>query len=316
MSESACEPCSKIYFRLSDYQKNIKNYSESLLYLKWVGSNCSKQTFAGKYYYKTAQIYLLQDKIDDAIAIMDEGIAAVELLNDTSNLIGMYNQKGLIAKRGLQYREAVDAFEQAIDFVTSTGIRPKLEPVLMGNIGSCYMANGEWEKAYTYLEADAKGSLEGEEYGSYCNAMLALVEIDCMEGRFTTAKQLLTDLERDHAIHFGTENWIAYYNLSAEVAAKQEDYKKAYECAEREKNYKDSLNELSTYQNNVLYTEYSGKLYQEVSEQNITSPQNQGPIGIAEHWGKPRIPVVVYRLVVGVLALSLILALIFRRRKS
>lgn len=150
-----------------------------------------------KYYqfeYTRSRFLVLNNQPEEAIENMQNWVRTTQQMLNTNELIGAYNQLGIIARSAEQYPIAIEAFTHAINTIDSSGVHPKLKPVILGNIGSVYYKLENYDTAYYYLEQDVAGSIKAKELGSYFRAEINLIKIDTTLNNNSKAQERLNKL--------------------------------------------------------------------------------------------------------------------------
>jgi len=180
---SSCNGCSYIYSKLIEFMSTMKDYRKAIWYLD---QNCEANK-NDRYYYDKAALYVLLGEPDSALAITGNYLED-RLENATSHeLIGIHNNHGLIAKNCGRLDLAIEIFSQAINIIDTSGRNIDRYAFIMGNLGSCYYNQGDYEEAYKCLLIDMRGSLTGGQIGSYLSAATILAEIEVGQRNFQTA---------------------------------------------------------------------------------------------------------------------------------
>ena len=170
-----CESCWTILEHLSQFMITTKNYRQGINYF----NNGYIPQKSGKYFYWKAKLYVLLDEPDSALIQTLESIRIAQIENLPKKIVDAYNQHGLINKNLEQYDEAIFAFSEALKLVDSLALDERKYGYLIGNLGSCFYQNGDFDEAYKYLQIDAEKSKEREQdRGSYLNAEILLAKID------------------------------------------------------------------------------------------------------------------------------------------
>ncbi|MFT5777363.1 MAG: DNA-binding CsgD family transcriptional regulator [Crocinitomicaceae bacterium] len=170
-----CKKCDNIYRHLADFMVTLRDYRQGIKYLNMV---CGGKEVLSMNHYAKAQIYCSLNLPDSALMSTLAYISISKKRNDPVQLIGSYNQHGLISKRLKRFDEAIVAFSNAIKIVDSAGISREKYGFVIGNLGSCYYEIGELDLAYNYLMEDSEGSLANNEIASFTNTQVLLAKID------------------------------------------------------------------------------------------------------------------------------------------
>lgn len=219
-----CGPCKHIYNELFDFAFVMQDYRLGISYLE---KNCDNKKNE-IYYYKKANLYRLINLPDSALITVKKGIFfAVENENKRS-IIRAYNNYGLIAKKLKKYDIATSAFTKAIEIGKNNDLNINKYAHIIGNLGSCYYEQGDYNSAYPLLEIDAKGSLTIGSMTSFINAETFLCLIDVENKKFRKVIKRCNNLLKTHAKHFKDFQKIKVFELLMDVH-KQTGNSKEYE---------------------------------------------------------------------------------------
>ncbi len=186
-----CEECSLILRRLARIMEMMEDYEEAVKFLE---EDCNTNR-SGSWYFDKA---MLQVKLGDTDGALTTALEHIDLTSDKSEKVGAYNKYGIVARETEKYSIAIESFKSALEIIDQFNIRKNLKPIILGNIGSCYLAQGDYDQAYTYILADAQGSLEKNETGSYINAELTLATIEQHWNQHNKAIQRLEELWQNY----------------------------------------------------------------------------------------------------------------------
>jgi len=207
-SES-CIPCASTYSQLSDFMILLENYEQSMTYLNMT---CEEQ-INGMFHYKKATIYRLQERPEDALRMTEKWISIVKASKIEINLVAAYNQHGIIARELKKFDIAITSFKTAIQIAKDNNLYPEDYAYIVGNLGSCYFALKEFDKAYTYLLIDSKGSVNQRSKGSFINAELNLAEIDFKRKNYAVQIKRLTRLLENYGKNLLPVQKLAIYEI-------------------------------------------------------------------------------------------------------
>lgn len=166
-----CVECTYIFRRLANVMELMGDYEEAITFLE---QDCNPNK-PGTWYYEKA---LLQVKLGDVTGALKTAKQHINLSANMREKIGAYNKLGLVARAAERYEFAINAFKTALNLINTEGIRESIKPTILGNLGSCYLAQGEYDEAYRYLLEDTAGSLEVNEIGSHVKAEINLASIE------------------------------------------------------------------------------------------------------------------------------------------
>ncbi len=223
-SSKNCGSCKFIYNELFDFAFGMQDYRLGISYLDMNCDNRKNEI----YYYQKANLYRLLNLPDSALITVKKGISfAVENGNKRS-LIRAYNNCGLIAKQLKKYDIAISAFTEAIEVGENNGIDNNRYAHVIGNLGSCYYEQGDYNSAYPLLEIDAKGSLAIGSMTSFINAETYLCLIDIENKKFRKVIKRCNNLLKDYSKHIEDFQKIKVFELLMD-AHKQTGNSKEYE---------------------------------------------------------------------------------------
>jgi DNA-binding CsgD family transcriptional regulator len=219
--EEDCSNCNRTFMQLSEFMILMEDYEQGLRY---IDQTCDA-TSLPKTQYQKALLYTLLELNDSALQITSESI---QLQNEKGNPYGRiaaYNHHGLIAKKVENYPVAIATFKSAIDVIDTTNNNKHMRPVIMGNLGSCYISIGELDLAYSYLLQDSEGSLALKEIGSFLNAEIALADIEIKRKSYRKAiNRLKTLLENYNTIYVQKENILKLLSTASKALGNTNDY--------------------------------------------------------------------------------------------
>ncbi|MBL4704639.1 MAG: tetratricopeptide repeat protein, partial [Flavobacteriales bacterium] len=193
--------------------------------------------------------------------------------NNGKALVGAYNKHGLVAKRLKRWDEAISAFRSAINIIDSLDYKLINHAFVMGNLGSCYYAQGKLNQAYNCLTIDAAGSLMGKQTSSYLNAELILVEIDIQRRNLKKATNRLDTILVMFQDHLGPIQRLAATEqlMKLHKAKGNEIEYNFYTNQWMELNKQEFKNKAETHQK--LVHEYAANSLKHVTEQIETEKQ-------------------------------------------
>lgn len=192
-----CKNCSKIYLNLAKLMITMQDYKQGV---KYINLTCENQKHLLAYYYK-ADLYRLLELPDSALITAEKGIDWAKKRNNPKELIGAYNNYGLIAKSLNKFHLAITAFSKALELIEKDGGNIDNYAYIMGNLGSCFFKVGEYDKAYECLLIDSKGSIKQSQKSSYIFAELNLAEIESLRKEHQKATKRLNNLINNYDEH-------------------------------------------------------------------------------------------------------------------
>ncbi len=202
-----CKVCGKVYLHLGALMVTMQDFRQGIKYLDMV---CEEQEDL-LFYHQKANLYCLLELPDSALMVSEKGIVWAKKSRDSKNIISAYNNHGIIARDLNKFDKAISAFSGAIEVIDSTGKNILDYAYVMGNLGSCYDAVGEYDKAYECLLIDAEGSVEYPAKGSYVQAELLLAEIEISRKEHKKVIKRLKNLLNNYEKHLSVLNKLVAY---------------------------------------------------------------------------------------------------------
>jgi len=175
----------RVSLYLANYMLKFDNFDKAISYLNdYKNSEYYNLEPDNEVNYLIANILIRKGEVDSALVLMNKHVKYVrELSSRKQDLIGVYNQYGLICYEGGRFEKAILNFRKAIIEIDSLNVRQNLKPMLNGNIGLCYYKLNDYEKAYKMLEFDAIESKKIGAFESHFNAVLIMSKIDLIKNR-------------------------------------------------------------------------------------------------------------------------------------
>jgi CHAT domain-containing protein/Tfp pilus assembly protein PilF len=137
-------------------------------------SRAAQNYRSGEYWKRTAQSYNLLSsnyrilsRLDSAAYYATEAIELLEQkeLAAPEILARSYNQLGLVKTDNSNFREARNLFEKALQLAEDDSVLIKTRAAILGNFGSVYDEQGDYDKALTYY-SQGVGLLNGDGGGT------------------------------------------------------------------------------------------------------------------------------------------------------
>ncbi len=200
-----CSTCKHITAELVKLITVLQDYRQGIYYLD---QNCASQK-DGKYYYQKAKLYVLLELPDSALLMTATAIDLAKKKGKLNDLIGTYNQQGLIADNLNRFDDAIAAYTNAIKIIEENNKEIANYAFIMGNLGNSYYKKGEYAKAYECLLIDSKGSEPSTQKMSFINAELLLAQIDTTRKDYKSLIKRVQNLRSNYPIYLSDENELA-----------------------------------------------------------------------------------------------------------
>lgn len=192
-----CTGCGHISIELAKLMNILKAYRQGIRYLDMICEEKKESNF----YFQKAKLYLELGLSDSALIMTEKWIVLQKKEGSEVNLIGAYNQHGIIARGLKRFDVAIVAFSNAIEIARKRGLNLPNYAFIMGNLGSCYYQVENYEKAYEYLLLDSEGSDMNKYKQSFIKAEITLAEIDFIRKDYSVLIKRLNNLLDNYGKH-------------------------------------------------------------------------------------------------------------------
>lgn len=253
----------RIYFKLSDINHQLKNYTDSymLLFLgKKIGTDVKDQYILSEYYYRLAMLEYAQEFYSRAITSFKACYKeSLEIKNKEEELL--FRQQEVLDNIGLSYFKinqldsAEYFYKKALDFNNQN--RSKFdeknlnaaEGVIIGNLGQLYAKKKEFSKAKTYLKESVE--MNNNDFIGTLDALLQAIQLGhiyLQTNDLDSAKQVVNFIENNEQKFYNPKDRVNYYKLASEYYRKSNDIDKFLFFVDRQK---DLENEIEDFERNL-----------------------------------------------------------------
>lgn len=256
-----------------------------------------------------AILYYSQQQYDSSAYYIKEALTQYLPYLTNNSIINLYNALGLIEEKNGNYKMAISLFNKVIQLATAIKDTAWIG-IASGNKGMVYYHMGRYDSALIHLKGDIEYSLKAKEYGSACNAMVALGELyetiyqqpDSAVKYFTLAKKMIRNGNPQQILRVNHDLY-RYY-------VKKRDFENALRHYEQYIYLKDSLGPLMTAQR-IQELEKQFKMQKKDREIEILAKENE-----IRRKQSQQTRIISVVLVVFIIMLSIMLYLIYRARKQ
>lgn len=228
-----------VYFFINEhYNDACRYYLRSLEKLKQVGFDNVPEI--DKYLFNIGDFYYKLGDFDNSKPLLEQALRYSKPL--TRGRINYRNTLGLVYRNFKQYKPAIENFRQALEMAIATRDTIWIG-IAKGNIGSCYLLEGQYPKAIPYIETDYFTSLKYNERQNAAIALLRLVRINLdYKNTVLAGKQLdtvaaLLKNDKEDVL----KEMTGFYDMKSRLYQETGQPAKSVEYREIYETYKDSL---------------------------------------------------------------------------
>lgn len=146
---------------------------------------------------RLAATYTEMGKLDEALAVLSQGLAMVEGQSAPLNIARLHFSTGCTLMAKASYREAISSFHTCREITDSIGFRdPRYMDELYSNLAGCHRYIGENETALQYLDEAERVALSTRNVRVGKETALNKANILIGMGRLQEAKAILQDISR------------------------------------------------------------------------------------------------------------------------